>query len=116
VLAITCAAVDDVTAWRLLALVVAVVHSSGFPSAAKAIALSLLFLVAALKIVKPIVSRLSTVPLWLAICLPLIGGWTTSQIGIHAIFGGFIAGAVIPRNASSRSRSARSWSRSPSPS
>ena len=98
VLAITCAAVDDVTAWCLLAVVVAVVHSSGFPSAAKTIALALLFLVAALKVVKPLVGRLNSFPLWLAICLPLIGGWTTSQIGIHAIFGGFIAGAVIPRN------------------
>jgi Kef-type K+ transport system membrane component KefB len=97
VLAITCAAVDDVTAWCLLAVVVAVVHSSGFPSAARTIALSLLFLVAALKVVKPMIGRFSTFPLWLAICLPLIGGWTTSQIGIHAIFGGFIAGAVIPR-------------------
>jgi Kef-type K+ transport system membrane component KefB len=98
ILVITCAAVDDITAWCLLAVVVAVVRSSGFPSAMATIAESLVFVAVALKVVKPLMARLESFPLWLAICLPLLGAWLTSQIGVHAIFGAFIAGAVIPRN------------------
>lgn len=98
VLAITCAAVDDVTAWCLLAVVVAIVHSAGLPSAARTIGLSLLFLFVALKVAKPLIGRLPSVPLWLAIALPLVFGFITAQIGIHSIFGAFIAGACIPVN------------------
>jgi Kef-type K+ transport system membrane component KefB len=98
VLTITCAAVDDVTAWCLLAVVVAVVHSSGAAGAARTIAFSLVFLVAMLKVVKPLLARLPSVPLWLALCLPLAAAWVTEQIGIHAIFGAFMAGAVVFRD------------------
>lgn len=97
ILVITCAAVDDITAWCLLAVVVAVVQASGFQSAAVTIAESLVFVAVALKVLRPLMARLETFPLWLAICLPLVGAWITSQIGVHAIFGAFIAGACIPR-------------------
>jgi K+:H+ antiporter len=97
-LTITCAAVDDVTAWCLLAIVVAVVESSGLGEAAITIGLSVLFLLGMLRIVRPLLRRLPTVPLWLAACLALGAAWTTEQIGIHAIFGAFMAGAVMPRS------------------
>jgi len=97
VLTITCAAVDDVTAWCVLAVVVAVVESSGFGEAAITIVLSAVFLVAMLKVVKPLLGRLSTVPLWLTICLALAAAWITEEIGIHAIFGAFMAGTAMPR-------------------
>ena len=86
-LTITCAAVDDVTAWCLLAVVVATVDSSDFGGAGRAIGLSLVFLATMLWIVKPLLGRVKSVPVWLAICLALVGAWTTEQIGIHAIFG-----------------------------
>ena len=98
-LAITCAAVDDVTAWCLLAVVVALLRSSGATDAVKTIVLSVGFVVLMIRVVKPLLLRLTTIPLWLGICLPLLAGWATEQIGIHAIFGAFMAGAVMPRNA-----------------
>jgi Kef-type K+ transport system membrane component KefB len=61
------------------------------------ILLSVLFLVVMLRMVKPMLRRLPSVPLWAAICLALLSAWTTEQIGIHAIFGAFMAGAVMPR-------------------
>jgi Kef-type K+ transport system membrane component KefB len=100
VLTITCAAVDDVTAWCILAVVVAIVKATGPADAIRTIALSLGFLILMLRVVKPLLNRLPSIPLWLAIALALAGAWVTEQIGIHAIFGAFMAGAVMPRRPS----------------
>src|SRR3989442_14377809 len=53
-LALTCAAVDDVTAWCLLALVIAMIHGQGLPSVALTIGLTLLFVASMLTIVRPL--------------------------------------------------------------
>ena len=97
VLTITCAAVDDVTAWCVLAGVVAIINSTGFADAIRIIALSLVFIIAILKIVKPLLARRHTIPVWMAISFAMLCAWTTEQIGIHAIFGAFMAGAAMPR-------------------
>jgi K+:H+ antiporter len=97
VLTITCAAVDDVTAWCVLAVVVAVVKSTGAAQAIQTVALSLLFLAAMVLVVKRAVDRLPTIPLWLGVSFALLCAWITEQIGIHAIFGAFMAGAIMPR-------------------
>jgi Kef-type K+ transport system membrane component KefB len=97
VLTITCAAVDDVTAWCVLAMVVAVVEASGFAEALRTIGFSLVFLVAMLKLVKPALRLMPAVPLWMTICLALSSAWITEMIGIHAIFGAFMAGTAVPR-------------------
>ncbi|MGH2636256.1 MAG: cation:proton antiporter [Actinomycetota bacterium] len=102
VLTITCAAVDDVTAWCVLAIVVAVVESAGFGEAAVTIALSVAFLIAMLKLVKPALQRMPSVPMWMTICLALSAAWVTELIGIHAIFGAFMAGTSMPRDAEVR--------------
>src|SRR5262245_34354777 len=96
-LTMTCAAVDDVTAWCLLAVVVAIIGSSGGGGAIVTILLSLAFVTAMIVVVKPILARFSSFPLWAAICLALLSAWVTEQIGIHAIFGAFMAGTVMPR-------------------
>lgn len=97
VLTVTCAAVDDVTAWCVLAGVVAIVNSAGPAHALQIIGLSLVFVVVMLRIVRPLLSRVPTVPIWGALALALAGAWVTEEIGIHAIFGAFMAGAVMPR-------------------
>jgi Kef-type K+ transport system membrane component KefB len=99
VLTITCAAVDDVSAWCLLAVVVAVVKATGSADALRTVGFSLLFLIVMLTVVKRVLGRVSRVPLWLAISFALAGAWITEQIGIHAIFGAFMAGAIMPRSA-----------------
>jgi Kef-type K+ transport system membrane component KefB len=97
VLTITCAAVDDVTAWCLLAVVVAVVQSSGAGDVVRTIAFSLLYLLLMLKVLKPLIAKIESPPVWAAVVLVLFSAFATEQIGIHAIFGGFIAGVVMPR-------------------
>jgi Kef-type K+ transport system membrane component KefB len=98
VLTMTCAAVDDVTAWCVLAGVVAIVESTGPADAARIVALSLAFVAAMLMVVRPALRRAATVPLWVAVALALAAAWTTEEIGIHAIFGAFMAGTIMPRD------------------
>lgn len=97
VLAMTCAAIDDVTAWCLLAVVVATTSSSGMSDAALTIGLAVVYVLVMLKIIAPLLTRFERVPLWAVLVLLLVSAWTTEQIGIHSIFGGFLAGVVMPR-------------------
>jgi Kef-type K+ transport system membrane component KefB len=97
VLTMTCAALNDVMAWFLLAIVVAVVRSTGPAETVRTVLLSILFVAAMVTAGRWILARMRTIPLWVAICIALLGAWLTEQIGIHAIFGAFMAGAIMPR-------------------
>jgi len=111
--AIACAAVDDVTAWCVLAIVVAVVKADGLGGAAVTILLSLAFIAAMLFLVKPRAERLARdrfsggaagkglIP-W-ALAFMFTAALTTEVIGIHALFGAFLAGVVMPPRVSVRS-------------
>lgn len=103
-LALACAAVDDVTAWCGLAAVVAVVESSGAGDALVTLALSVAFVAVALGVVRPLLARSGSIPLPLAVALALGSAWVTEMIGIHAIFGAFLAGAVMPRTGEGRTQ------------
>ena len=102
-LALTCAAVDDVIAWCLLALIVAVVHARGLPSALLTIGFTLLFALGLLTVVRPLFAyadkyiQSKQILLVLSITLLLISAYTTNAIGIHPIFGAFLMGIILPR-------------------
>jgi Kef-type K+ transport system membrane component KefB len=102
VLTITCAAVDDVSAWCILAVVVAIVQSSGPGDVFRVTALSVLYVIAVFAIARPLLARLTSVPVWLACCTALLSAFVTEQIGVHAIFGAFLAGAAMPRSATAQ--------------
>jgi len=104
-IALTCAAVDDVTAWCILALVIALVKSTGIASAAITVGLTLVFAVAMIVLVRPQLARVikepdlqqhrrRLIPIILAFVLAC--ALITETIGIHALFGAFIAGVVMP--------------------
>ena len=104
-MAISCAATDDVTAWCLLALVVGVTQAK-VSGAFWVIAGTLAFLAAMFLLVRPLVER----ALWrhdgpltpgktaLAFVAVLASALATEWIGVHAIFGAFLLGAVIPHD------------------
>ena len=104
-IALTCAAVDDVTAWCLLAMVVSVVTAS-FGSAMATLGLTVLYILVMFFLARPLVARL--IPLLetfervteggMAIILVtlLLSALATELIGIHAIFGAFMLGAITP--------------------
>jgi Kef-type K+ transport system membrane component KefB len=105
---ITCAAIDDITAWSLLAVVIAIVKAGSFISAIPTILLSVVYVLFMLKVVRPFLSRIGelhtsrenlTKPIVALFFLVLmLSAFATEFIGIHAIFGGFMAGAIMPDN------------------
>ena len=113
--AIACAAVDDVTAWCLLAVVVAIANSDGLGGAAWTIVLTLLFIAAMLFVVRPRLARMpgssASSPrgsrrawgFWRASSSSSSSRrWSTEMIGIHALFGAFLAGVCMPPNSALR--------------
>jgi len=111
--AIACAAVDDVTAWCILAIVVAIVKANGLGGAALTISLTLFFIGAMLFVIKPQAERLvgrrlgNTVvgktPLALALVFMFTSATFTEVIGIHALFGAFLTGVCLPAHVGLRS-------------
>jgi Kef-type K+ transport system membrane component KefB len=104
-LALTCAAVDDVMAWCLLALVIAIVHASGLTSGLLTVGLTLLFIGVMLGLVRPLLAYASQHLPWphvlvaLSLVLLLLSAETTNAIGIHPVFGAFLMGVILPRRA-----------------
>jgi Kef-type K+ transport system membrane component KefB/nucleotide-binding universal stress UspA family protein len=104
---LTCAAVDDVTAWCILAVVVTVARASGMSAALLTIGLSILFIAFMIFVVRPLMARLavhheehgqlSGWALAIVFCGVLVSAIATDRIGIHAIFGAFLFGAVMPQ-------------------
>ena len=107
VVAIACAAVDDVTAWCLLAGVTAYVRAtSGTGSLALTLVLLAAFAVAMRFLVRPLLRRvLGPSPvafLPVAVLCLLVSAAATEAIGVHALFGAFLAGLAMPRRADVR--------------
>lgn len=109
---ITCAAADDITAWCILAAVIAIVKAGSFASSIYVIIMAIAYVFLMIKIVKPFLKRVgdlqagkSTIskPMVAIFFLTLIlSSYATEVIGIHALFGAFMAGAIMPENAKFR--------------
>jgi len=103
--ALACAAVDDVTAWCLLAFVSGVARQGRAEGAWLVAVMTLGFVAFIFVIVRPLAARAvrrsgdagsmrGAIALTLAALL--ISALTTEAIGIHAIFGAFLFGAILP--------------------
>jgi Kef-type K+ transport system membrane component KefB len=111
-LAITCAAADDVTAWCILAAVIAVVKAGNGISAVFTVLVSVVYVIAMLKVVRPWLERLETrfdsteslnrTFAVISFVVLFLSALTTEVIGIHALFGAFLAGASMPAHAGFR--------------
>jgi len=99
---LACAAVDDVTAWCILAVVLAVAQDTGAGPVGVSVAASLAFVAFMWFVLRPLLARRSDIPIALAIGIALASAWLTDVIGIHAIFGAFLAGVVMPRGPGDR--------------
>lgn len=106
-IALSCAAVDDVTAWCLLAFVVGVVQSK-LTHAGWTAVLTLAYIGAMFLVVRPLAVRFVSryegqrsigQPVIGAICMVLLlSSLATEYIGIHTLFGAFLIGAIIPHD------------------
>ncbi|WP_083506402.1 cation:proton antiporter [Chryseobacterium aquaticum] len=110
---ITCAAADDITAWCILAAVIAIVKAGSFTSSIYVILMAIGYVFLMIKIVRPFLKRIGDLqaekntinkPMVAIFFLTLIlSAYATEVIGIHALFGAFMAGAIMPENAKFRS-------------
>jgi Kef-type K+ transport system membrane component KefB len=108
--ALTCAAVADVTAWSLLAFVSAVITSgAGGVTLVTMVFLSVAFVIFMAYVARPLLGRLldstqradalSKEHIALVLAVLLLSALATEVIGIHALFGAFLAGVIMPADA-----------------
>ena len=108
-LALTCAAVDDVTAWCLLAVAIAVTRTNSMVGALPTIFEAVIYITFMVTVVRWFLQRLSkhynrtgrlTQLVLAGIYMGVVASaLITEWIGIHLIFGAFLLGAVMPKNA-----------------
>jgi Kef-type K+ transport system membrane component KefB len=94
-MALTCAAVDDITAWALLSLVVAIVRGHSGTDVVMMAVLTTLFAAVMVWGVRPLLARRGAGDATL-ILLMFASAAITEAIGIHAVFGAFLAGVIVP--------------------
>lgn len=103
---IMAAAFNDVTAWCLLAAVIAIAKTGSFISALYTIGYSLVYILAMFYIIRPFLKKIGSIYsnsevlnkniVAFIFLLLTLSAFTTHMIGIHALFGAFLAGLVMP--------------------
>lgn len=102
-LALTCAAIDDVIGWCLLALVIALIHATGAAAVAMTLGFLVLFVAGMIGVVRPLLlsadRRIQSKPalMTLTMVLLLLCAYATNAMGIHPVFGAFMMGIILPR-------------------
>nr|AUN35623.1 Na+/H+-exchanging protein [uncultured bacterium] len=105
---ITCAAANDIAGWCLLASVIAVVKAGSFASSLYNILLAGCYILLMLKVIKPFLKkvsdshlsrqRLSKPVMAVFFVVLILSSLLTEVIGIHALFGAFMTGVIMPNN------------------
>jgi len=108
-LALTCAAVDDVTAWCLLALAIAVTRTNSMLGAIPTILAAILYILFMVLVVQKFLRKLAKfynrtgrltqftlAGIYMGV---VVSALMTELIGIHLIFGAFLLGAIMPKHA-----------------
>lgn len=103
--AISCAAVDDVTAWCLLAVITVIARpEANHASLPLRLAALGLYILAMLFLIRPVLRRLgpASAPLglgWFGAAMIFLSASVsaTEALAVHALFGAFLAGIVMPR-------------------
>jgi Kef-type K+ transport system membrane component KefB len=109
-------ALDDATAWCLLAVVLAGVNQDP-TQAMVGMGGGLAFVAVTLGVLRPVLrrwvrwlvaeDRLTEAGFAIGLSLMALGAWVTDGIGLHAVFGAFVMGAAMPRGAMTRDLVAR---------
>lgn len=105
---LTSAAADDITAWCILAVVIAIVKAGSFVSALYVVGMALIYVFFMMKLVRPFLKRigqlnankttLSKPVVAIFLLVLVLSSYATEVIGIHALFGAFMTGAIMPDN------------------
>jgi Kef-type K+ transport system membrane component KefB len=105
---LTCAAINDIMAWCILAVIIAIVKAGTVVSSLYTVAFAALYVIVMLTVAKPFLKRISelyhsrenmnksVVAVYFMVLL--LSAICTELIGIHALFGAFMAGVIMPDN------------------
>jgi len=114
ILAISCAASDDVTAWCLLALLIAFIRSGSGMNGLFTIGMVAVYAFVMLVPVRMTLKKIQTIYengkigyntlMSIVFTVLLSSSYCTEIIGIHALFGAFLAGIIIPKNDTTKKR------------
>lgn len=104
--AISCAAFDDLTAWCLLAIVTVIARPDSNQisllwrfAALIGYVLAMIFLVRpAARALLPATAKPGLRRFGIAMILLLFSAWATEALAVHALFGAFLAGLVMPKD------------------
>jgi Kef-type K+ transport system membrane component KefB len=103
--AITCAAVNDATAWCALAFITAIARAQSRVGAVFTLGLTIVFVAGVMVVGRPLLRWLGVESreldhrtLLIALLTAFICALCTEGIGIHALFGAFLAGLAMPRS------------------
>ena len=105
-LALTCGAIDDITAWCILAAVIAIVKTGTLINSLFTIGLAVLYVNVMIFVIQPFLRKIGTVyisketlsktVLAFIFFILFLSAYITELIGLHALFGAFLAGVIMP--------------------
>ncbi len=95
-LSLACAAINDVAAWCLLAVVISLAQARTTDGVYTLIGVAF-YLATMLWVVRPILKKIRFDGYIVLLILMTVSAGLTNLIGIHAIFGAFLLGAIVPR-------------------
>lgn len=108
VLAMTCAAFNDAVGWLILAAITMMVVAGNIGDAGGALVGLAVYVVVMFAVVRPLVARSARRPgesfgrsplsLAIIVVVTVASACTTDALGVHALFGAFLAGVVMPRD------------------
>lgn len=99
---ITCAAVDDLTAWCILAAVIAIAKAGSMISAVYILGMAIIYVVVMLRVIRPFLQRwlsknhMTRREITVIFITVVVSAYVSEIIGIHALFGAFLTGIIMP--------------------
>lgn len=108
IISITCAAIDDISAWTILAFILAIIQGGSPNIIGFILILGSIYVFSMVYFIQPILEKISKFyvtkeiisrgVLSALIILMLISSMISETLGIHALFGAFLAGVIMPTN------------------
>ncbi len=107
-ISIASAAIDDVTAWCILAVVIAISSTGSIISSLFTILMAITYIAIMLMIIRPFLQKVGQTHqnietlnkriVGFIFLILISSAFITQTIGIHALFGAFLAGVIMPTN------------------
>lgn len=112
-MSITSAAIGDLTAWFILAAVIAIVKAGSSYSVLYSLGMTALYIAVMILLVRPLLHKLGNIyahheikrktVIAVIFMVLLLSSYATEVIGIHALFGAFLVGVIMPSSLNFRS-------------